>query len=75
MGIIKGNRPYLLNREPLSTHLKLNKDFGFKVERVLKRESDKLAKRERLAKKFEGLTDEDLITSSAYILSVKKSNI
>ena len=74
-GIIKGNRPYLLNREPLSTHLKLNKDFGFKVERVLKRESDKPAKRERLAKKFEGLTDEDLITSSAYILSVKKSNI
>ena len=73
--IIKGNRPYLLNREPLSTHLNLNNDSGFIIKLVVKRQNDIPASRNHLEKRFEKLTDEDLATSSAYIFSVKNSDI
>ena len=68
---IKGNRPYLINREPLSTHLKFLKKHGFEtvvVQSVTQRND---IERHRLADRFSDLSDGDLTTSGAYILSRK----
>ena len=29
--LLRGNRPYMINREPLSNHISLLKDFGFNI--------------------------------------------
>lgn len=71
--VIKGKRPYLLNREPLSTHLTMQPNYGFEVLNVLRIRSATPALREKLAKKFANISEEDLITSSAYIFAVKET--
>jgi hypothetical protein len=73
--VIKGKRPYLLNREPLSTHLRIQIEYGFEILNVLRRISTVQAKRQKLAKKFVHIPDDDLVTSSAYIFSVKRNDV
>jgi hypothetical protein len=73
--IIKGKRPYLLNRETLSTHLHIHSEYGFEILTVLRQRSTTPAKREKLAKKYVDIPDDDLITSSAYVLSVKSNEV
>ena len=71
--LIRGNRPYLLNRQPYSTHINLMKDAGFTVvcERRVKSpwEFDKKA----LARRFRDMSEDDLTTSGAFVQAVKES--
>lgn len=69
--LIKGARPYLLNRQPLSAHLKLMQQEGFQIkgESVVKMASN--IRREQLAEPFVDLTESDLTTSSAFVQAVK----
>jgi hypothetical protein len=69
--LIQGNRPYLLNRELHSTHLKLLLENGFKVvcDEVFDLPS-KLSKRD-LAERYRTLSDKDLTASGAFVQSVK----
>ena len=75
--LIKGNRPYLINREPLSKHLEAAQDAGFKIISVLPVKtfsSDTYTgtiRRDNLAKKFRNISEEDFTTTSAYILAKK----
>jgi hypothetical protein len=75
--LIKGNRPYLINREPLSKHLKAAQDAGFEIILVLPMKtfpSDTYTgtiERDKLAKKFRNMSEEDFTTTSAYILARK----
>ncbi|MDH3347541.1 MAG: class I SAM-dependent methyltransferase [Desulfobulbaceae bacterium] len=69
--LIKGKRPYLLNRLPLSSHKKYLESNSFAVKHCAKHLEDAIAPREKLASDFQHLTDEDLVTSGAYILSSK----
>lgn len=69
---IRGRRPYLLNREPHSTHIRLIQEFGFEVICDLKVEMPSRIERKHLAPRFRSLSDEDLTTSGAYLLAVKK---
>ena len=66
--LIKSNRPYLINREPLSTHIDLLKSCRFKIVCILPERNTKGINRSQLAKRFKFISDEDLITSSAYII-------
>lgn len=70
--IIKGKRPYLLNREPVSTHIKLLNKLGFKVLCVLPVRGMKGFKRSQLARRFKDISDEDFTTSSVHIVSKKE---
>ena len=75
--IIRGNRPYLINREPLSSHIKAMKDAGFKildVVRIIDYSEKKYTgsiNRNKLANRFKELSDEDFETTSAYICAKK----
>lgn len=75
--LIMGKRPYLINREPLSTHIKLLNENGFKVIDVIPTKdypSDTYKdsiQRSQLANKYRNLSGEDFTTTSAYILAKK----
>jgi SAM-dependent methyltransferase len=65
--LIRGRRPYLLNRQPLSAHLAWLERTGFEVVRVLKEQQASAVRREQLARRFRYLSDEDLTTCGVYI--------
>ena len=70
--LIKGKRPYLLNREPHSAHINLMQKFGFEVICDVKTKDTSGVERKSLAPRFKNMSDDDLITSSAFIQVVKK---
>ena len=75
--LMKGNRPYLINREPLSKHIEAAQDAGFETISIIPVKtfpSDEYTgsiRRDELAKKFENMSEEDFTTASAYILAKK----
>ena len=69
--LIKGKRHYLLNRQPLSAHISLLQKFGFEVVCDMKTKDTSGIERKRLASRFKNMSDDDLITSTAFIQAVK----
>ena len=69
--LIRGKRSYLLNREPLSTHLDLMQEVGFGIICTQRAEDTSGIARRKLAHRFRGMSDEDLTTRSAYVLAAK----
>lgn len=69
--VIKGNKSFLLNREPYSTHETIIRKLGFKIIREIKVKMKSELSRQKLAKRFNELSDEDLSTSSAFVQGVK----
>ncbi|MGE5419399.1 MAG: hypothetical protein ACM3UT_04395 [Chloroflexota bacterium] len=69
--LVKGGRTFLINRQPLSTHLEFLHRFGFEIidRQDVKRENR--IDKELLAVRFRTLSDEDLTTSGTYLLSRK----
>jgi len=65
--MLRGGRPYGLNREPCSRHLQALEAAGFEILRAepLRRESE--IPRSSLAPRFASLSDEDLTTSSLFV--------
>jgi hypothetical protein len=70
--IVKGNRPYLINRLPHSSHIEAMKRAGFQIVGEIKRNSAPPA-RHKLSEKFRKLSGDDLMTSGAFIQAVKLS--
>ena len=74
---MKGKRPYLINREPLSKHLEAVQDAGFEIVSVIPVKtfpSDGYTgaiERDKLAQKFRNISEEDFTTTSAHILARK----
>ena len=69
--LIRGNRPFLINREPLSTHRRLLRENGFAIVHEQARWNPVGIRRDRLAGGFRHLCDEDLSTQTVYLLAVK----
>jgi len=70
--LIRGRRPYLLNREPYSTHINLMRECGFEVIFNSTIKNNAGIQRKHLASRFRNMPDEDLTTSGAFIQAVKK---
>jgi len=70
--LIRGKRPYLLNREPYSTHIKLIKDKGFVITCDKKINSESSLTRDQLAPRFKSISADDLVTSETFILALKE---
>jgi hypothetical protein len=74
---MKGNRPYLINREPFSKHIEYAQNAGFKIISIIPFKtfpSDEYMgsiRREQLATKFRNMSEEDFSTTSAYVLARK----
>jgi hypothetical protein len=69
--LIKGRRPFLINREPWSTHARLLREAGFDIVLVKKVTMPSDLRRQDLAPRFRDMPDEDLTTSSAYVLATR----
>jgi len=69
--IIRGKRPYLLNREPHSTHTSILEEEGYRVVIDNKIKSKSSITRDNLASRFKSISDDDLTTSGAFIQAVK----
>jgi hypothetical protein len=70
--LIRGRRRYAINREPLSTHLRLIRDAGFRIVEVKRLVSPSEIRPARLAPRFRSLDEEDLTTRTALIQAVKE---
>jgi len=69
--LIRGNRTYLLNREPCSTHLRLLTENGFQI--VAEKRSLLVSRFERsqLATRFRKMSEQDLTTAGIYVVGRK----
>lgn len=70
--LIKGKRQYLINRQPHSLHIDLLQKSGFKIIYDSKIKNTQGIQRKYLASKFKNISDDDLVTSSAFIQLIKK---
>lgn len=69
--LIRGRRPYLINRQPCSRHLALLRRAGFSVVRVTRRALRPTLRPGDLAPGFRDLDAEDLTTGGAFIQARK----
>jgi hypothetical protein len=69
--LIKGNRPYLINREPHSTHIRILQEESFKLVCDKKTKSQSYVTRNNLARRFRDISDDDITTSDAFIQATK----
>jgi SAM-dependent methyltransferase len=70
--LLKGKRPYLLNRQPHSAYVDLIGQVGFEIVCEIKTKDESGIQRKDLAKKFENIFEDDLTTSCGFIQAVKK---
>jgi SAM-dependent methyltransferase len=64
--VIVGRKPFLINREPCSTHVSLMTDNEFVITRELRRRINGIP-RHKLASRWQDMTDDDLVSSGAVV--------
>ncbi len=69
--VIKLNRPYLLNRKLLSSHLRIMEDVGFRVVCTLPIKDTTGIGKSRLSSRWKDMSDEDLTCSGVFVQAVK----
>ena len=69
--LIRGKKPYLLNRVPCSRHLELLNINGLSIVDVLRGKAKSNMQRQSLAPVFRKLSEDDITTRCAYILAKK----
>jgi len=69
--IMRGRRPYLINRAPASEHLRLIRENGFEIVTAIPVRSESAVTRTSLAPRFRELSDEDLTTSGLFVQARK----
>ncbi len=69
--LAKRKQLFVINREPHSSHLQLMKKYGFDVicDQQIRRRG---IERNKLARRYRELSDDDLLTRSAFVIAVKK---
>ncbi len=65
--LVRGRRPYLLNRAPMSEHLDMLELHGFEARCREPYESEPTVSAEKLAPRFRGMTEEDRACASVFI--------
>lgn len=72
-GLMRGGRPWFINRQPCSTHLSLVKRAGFHLCAEVKQFDSFGVASGQLASRFQLLSDSDLKTSGVFILAKKSA--
>jgi len=72
--VIRGGRPYLLNRLPHSAHVASLDAAGFDITFELKTKSASAYSRGDLASRFRTMTEDDLTTSGTFLQAVKRAS-
>jgi hypothetical protein len=71
--MLRGKRPYLINREPCSTHEKLLGANGLELLETLRFSKPPETTRNQLAHRFAGLSEDDRKTSGVFLIARKQS--
>lgn len=69
--VVRGRRPYLINRAGASEHVRRMERAGFEIVR-LERALDRPAPRSSLARSFRELPDDDLATAGCFVIARKR---
>jgi SAM-dependent methyltransferase len=69
--LLRGGRPYLINRRPLSEHLGLIERMGFDVRLVRDVRKPSAIPREQLAGRFRGMNEDDMTTAAGYVVATR----
>jgi hypothetical protein len=69
--MMRGKRPYLINREPYSTYVKLLAKLGFSIVCDIKFTNKSGILRHEIAEEFKTMSDDDLYTSGAILQAIK----
>ena len=72
--LMRGKRPYYLNREPHSTHLQMLRKAGLTLVREERCSRTPEIPRDRLATRFRGMPEADRTTASAFFQAAKNAN-
>jgi hypothetical protein len=67
--LLRGRRPYMINRQPHSAHLELMQQTGFRVLVSERFKKESRVERSALAGRFSSMPSDDMITSEAFILA------
>ncbi len=71
--LIRGKRPYLLNRIPHSTHIAMMNEEGFDIVCDKTIETESLITKDQLAPQYKTISDKDVMTSGTFIQGVRKA--
>lgn len=71
--LMRGSRPWFINRQPCSTHIDLVKQSGFGLRAQITQPGNCGISRKQLAKKFKKLSESDLLTAGVLILASKSA--
>jgi hypothetical protein len=71
--MLRGKRPYLINREPCSTHEKLLGANGLELLETLRFSKPPETTRNQLAHRFAGLSEDDCKTSGVFLVARKQT--
>lgn len=71
--LMRGGRPWFINRHPCSMHIRFVNLAGFNIHTKIKQLGSFGIARNKLARRFQALSDNDLITAGALILATKSS--
>ena len=69
--LMRGGRPWFINRQPCSTHIGLAKQAGFKIHAEIKQSASSGISRGQLAIHFQQLSENDLATIGVLVLASK----
>jgi len=69
--LIRGKRPYFINREPHSVHISYLNKVGFNIVCDIKIKSESNIDRNKLAPEFHTISEDDLTTSGAFVIAAK----
>lgn len=70
--LIRGKRPYFLNREPCSTQLRLLSESGFELIAEERSSLSNRLRRRQLASRFRDLPNDDLTTAGVFLVAQKR---
>lgn len=70
--LIKGKRPYFINRQPHSAHIDIPKKNGFELVCDIRDIDNSGINRSQLASIFKNISNDDMTTCTAFIQAVKK---
>lgn len=70
--VVRGRRPYLINREPCSTHMELMSECGLTVRSQIATQKPSAIDRADLARRFRDMLHSDLTTSHVFVIATKE---
>ncbi len=71
--LLRGRRPFFINRVPFSEHVVLLKEHGFEIRCIIKKKTESTIRPEKLPPRFYGMSEDDLSTSDVFIQASKKA--